>query len=77
MRRLIVEFVPKSDSQLKRMLATREDIFPDYTQAGFEEAFLGRFSLQQQRAVDDSERTLYLFEAKEAGEGRVAAGSRG
>ena len=26
---LIIEFVPKSDSQVQRLLATREDVFPD------------------------------------------------
>ena len=30
-RTLIIEFVPKSDSQVQRLLASREDIFPDYT----------------------------------------------
>ena len=28
-RALVIEFVPKADSQLQRMLATREDIFDD------------------------------------------------
>ena len=29
---LIIEFVPKSDSQVRRLLASRADIFPNYTQ---------------------------------------------
>ena len=33
---LIVEFVPKSDAKVRILLATREDIFPDYTREGFE-----------------------------------------
>src|SRR5690606_65071 len=33
---LVIEFVPKDDSQVQRMLATREDVFPDYTVEGFE-----------------------------------------
>ena len=36
---LIIEFVPKSDSQVKRMLATRKDIFRDYHKDEFEEQF--------------------------------------
>jgi len=36
---LIIEFVPKSDSQVKRLLASRLDIFPDYTLEGFKQAF--------------------------------------
>ena len=27
---LVIEFIPKSDSQVKRLLATREDIFENY-----------------------------------------------
>ena len=33
---LIIEFVPKSDSQVKKLLTTREDIFPGYSQEEFE-----------------------------------------
>ncbi len=33
---LIIEFVPKRDSQVRRLLASRADIFPTYDEAGFE-----------------------------------------
>ena len=59
---LIIEFVPKSDSQVKRLLATREDIFPDYTPAGFEKAFSPYFNITKQESIQDSERVLYLME---------------
>lgn len=58
---LIIEFVPKADSQVKRLLATRKDIFPDYTEAGFEAAFSDFSEISQQAKVNDSERTLYLM----------------
>ncbi len=58
---LIIEFVPKGDSQVKRLLATREDIFVDYTASGFETAFCGSFEIVQTLPVPDSERTLYLL----------------
>ena len=61
---LIIEFVPKADSQVKRLLATREDIFPDYTEAGFETAFSACFEISQKAKVNDSERTLYLMTRK-------------
>jgi hypothetical protein len=61
-RRLIVEFVPKSDSQVQRLLATRDDIFPHYTQEGFEAAFGRRFRIVQRAEIEGSERTLYLME---------------
>jgi hypothetical protein len=35
----VVEFVPKTDSQVQRLLSTRKDIFDRYTVEGFEEAF--------------------------------------
>jgi len=60
----IVEFVPKSDSQVKRLLATRKDIFGQYTEAGFEQAFSGYFTIAEKAAIPGSERTLYLFKRK-------------
>lgn len=61
---LIVEFVPKSDSQVKRLLASREDIFPDYTKSGFEKAFRERFEILASEPVEGSERTLYLMRGR-------------
>ncbi len=61
---LIVEFVPKSDSQVQRLLASRVDIFPDYTPEGFEAAFAPLFELRQRHAVHDSQRLLYWFERR-------------
>lgn len=61
---LIIEFVPKEDSQVKRLLATREDIFPNYTYAGFEEAFKQSFEIQDSVKIADSHRTLYLMQRK-------------
>ena len=58
---LIIEFVPKSDSQVQRLLASREDIYPDYTLSGFETAFRRHFEVVQSVPVPDSERTLYLL----------------
>jgi ribosomal protein L11 methylase PrmA len=61
-RKLIIEFVPKQDSQVQRMLATREDIFPDYHEEGFEQAFLFHFRIVEKRPVASSARVIYLFE---------------
>ena len=65
---LIVEFIPKEDSQVQRMLSTREDLFPGYTQAGFEEAFKPFFSIRKRTELMDSTRTLYLMSAKKSEE---------
>ena len=61
---LIIEFVPKTDSQLQVMLATRDDIFPDYTQQGFEAAFEGWFDVEAKREVSESERIIYLMRGR-------------
>ncbi len=63
-RWLIIEFVPKSDSQVKRLLATREDVFPGYTMEGFEAAFSEVFDIVEAKAIEGSERTLYLLKRK-------------
>jgi len=60
---LIVEFIPKSDSQVKRLLASREDIFTEYTQEGFETSFSQFFKIIEQQKVQGSQRILYLMEA--------------
>ena len=58
---LIIEFIPKSDSQVQRLLSTREDIFYDYTQKKFEEELGKNFKIQESIKVKGSERTLYLM----------------
>jgi len=61
---LIVEFVPKEDSQVKRLLASRPDIFPDYQEQYFEKTFATYFRLVEKRKIFDSDRILYWFEKK-------------
>lgn len=58
---LIIEFVPKSDSQVKRLLASREDIFSDYNREKFEEVFTKDFEIVQTSPVAESERILYMM----------------
>jgi len=58
---LIIEFVPKSDSQVKILLSTRDDIFPNYTPTGFERAFSKHFQIIEKSAVQNSERKIYLM----------------
>jgi ribosomal protein L11 methylase PrmA len=64
-RALVIEFVPKSDSQVARLLRSRADIFPDYAPDGFERAFAGFFEIRAREPVVESERTLYLMERRE------------
>ena len=60
-RALVIEFVPKSDSQVQRMLRSRPDIFPSYTREGFEAAFRKTFAIEAVEPVSGSERVLYLM----------------
>ncbi len=60
---LIIEFVPKEDSQVQRLLATRDDIFPNYDQAHFEGSFRTFFRIKRSAEIRDSKRTMYLMEA--------------
>jgi hypothetical protein len=62
---LIIEFVPQSDSQVQRLLSTREDLFPDYTQQVFEREFGKLFIIESCIRIKDSERTLYLMRGKQ------------
>jgi hypothetical protein len=59
-RSLIVEFIPKSDPQVKRLLETRKDIFPDYSRNSFEKALEKHFVLSRSEQIHDSGRILYL-----------------
>ncbi len=61
---LIVEFVPKSDSQVQRLLTTREDIFPFYSQEYFKKIFSDFFVIEDSVKIMESERTLYLMRKK-------------
>jgi len=61
---LIIEFVPKSDSQVVRMLSTRKDVFPDYTREGFETSFENDFVLNRVERVEGSERLLYIMKRR-------------
>lgn len=62
---LIIEFAPKSDPQVGRLLSTREDIFPDYTQEIFEQEFGKIFTIQCAARIKDSARTLYLMRKRD------------
>ena len=59
---LIVEFVPKSDSQVARLLSYRKDVFDDYNRTAFERAFEKLFVIMKVSNINDSNRLLYLMQ---------------
>ncbi len=60
----IVEFVPKQDSQVKRLLATRDDIFDTYTLDGFTAAMQIYFTVVKQIPIENTSRVLFLLKKK-------------
>lgn len=60
---LIVEFVPKADPQVRRLLQHREDVFDQYDQTCFERAFAEYFQLEERNEVGSDGRVLYLMRA--------------
>jgi ribosomal protein L11 methylase PrmA len=61
-RWLIIEFIPKSDSQMQKLLVSRADIFPSYTREGFEAAFKEKFHIHEAVEIREAERVVYLME---------------
>ena len=63
-RYLVIEFIPKNDSQIQRLLATREDIFVDYNQEEFEAVFGKYFEIVESISIKNSERIVYNMKNK-------------
>ncbi len=61
---LIIEFVEKQDSQVKRLLNNRKDIFSDYTKQNFEHAFSAFYEIKNAQRIENSHRILYLMERR-------------
>jgi ribosomal protein L11 methylase PrmA len=57
----VVEFVPKEDPMVRRLLATRRDVFPDYSLDGFRAAAAERFDVVSESSIQDSPRALFLL----------------
>lgn len=58
---LIIEFVPKIDSQVKRLLLSREDIFHEYDIEHFKEVFSTYFTILEEVSLSDTCRTIFLM----------------
>ncbi len=61
---LVIEWVPKEDSQVQKLLASRQDIFTGYHQEGFEAAFGEFFTIHEKQPIEGSPRVLYLMKRK-------------
>lgn len=63
-KNLVIEFVPKDDVQVQRLLALRDDVFDRYDQRCFEEYFSRFFHIVKRQAISESGRIMYLMQAK-------------
>jgi hypothetical protein len=56
---LIVEWIPKADPMVQKLLAAREDMFTDYTPEGFRAAFGRDFEIVEEAPIEESARVLF------------------
>ena len=61
---LIIEFVPKDDSKVMKLLSTRKDIFDWYHIDEFEEVFSDYYEILKKNKIKNSKRVLYLMRRK-------------
>jgi ribosomal protein L11 methylase PrmA len=61
---LIIEFIPKTDSKVHKLLSTRQDIFPEYNQRDFEHSFSRYFAIEFSKKIVDSNRIIYLMKKR-------------
>jgi len=58
----VIEFVPKSDPMVQRLLHLREDIFANYDEESFKSIVAGRARIIKSSVVSASGRTLYWYD---------------
>jgi ribosomal protein L11 methylase PrmA len=63
-RDLLIEFVPKTDSQAMSLFAIRQDIFPGYTRECFQAEMERHFQILSAVEIRDSQRILFLMRKK-------------
>jgi len=57
----VIEFVPKSDPMVERMMRFREDIFADYSKEGFETTLRAKADIVRILELSPGGRTLYEY----------------
>lgn len=58
----VIEFIPKDDPTIIKMLALREDIFMDYKQETFEKLLRVKAKIIKQQCISEAGRVLYWYE---------------
>lgn len=62
---LVIEFVPKEDSQVKFLAVSKFKNYEGYDVENFEHSFTKYFDIQEKVAIKNSERILYLMKVKD------------
>ena len=62
---LLIEFIPKSDPQMEKLLGHRADIFDRYTREDFETEFGRYFEIMESQPVCETSRILYWMRRRE------------
>jgi hypothetical protein len=62
---LLIEFVPKEDIQVKRLLNGRQDIFSQYHLEGFKLAFSSYYEILEETPIHETQRILFLMKRKQ------------
>jgi len=62
---LIVEFIPREDPQVQRLLASRNDIFSNYTVENFEASFSRQFEILRSEQLHGSPRRMFLMRRRQ------------
>ena len=58
---LVIEFVPREDDMVRTLLATREDVFADYTIEHLRAAFAADWETVAEAPIPGTARTLFSF----------------
>ncbi|MFC2026005.1 SAM-dependent methyltransferase [Chloroflexota bacterium] len=61
---LVIEYVPKDDPQVQKLLISREDIFLEYDLHNFKGTFSRYFHIQQEFEIRGTLRTIFLMESR-------------
>lgn len=62
---LIVEFIPKTDKKIEKMLLFRENQFEDYSEKVFISDFSPFFEILKRREIEDSQRVIFLLKVRQ------------
>jgi hypothetical protein len=60
----VVEFVQKTDTTVRRMLALREDVFADYTEESFRQQLAANARIVESRVVSAGGRVTFVYDRR-------------